>query len=123
VFMWTPPHFWALSMFVRTDYAAANIPMMPVVAGERKTRYQIFIYAALMGLVAVAPAVLGYAGLIYGVVASVLSAVFVALSAHVGFRKTGTDDAMKPEKRLFAFSILYLFVVFGAIVADSWWKL
>jgi protoheme IX farnesyltransferase len=123
VFMWTPPHFWALSMFVRTDYAAANIPMMPVVAGERKTRYQIFIYAALMGLVAVAPVVLGYAGLIYGVVASVLSAVFVALSAHVGFRKTGTDDAMKPEKRLFAFSILYLFVVFGAIVADSWWKL
>jgi heme o synthase len=123
VFMWTPPHFWALSLFVRMDYAAADIPMMPVVAGEGPTRKQIFLYAVLMGLVAMAPWVLGYAGLIYGVVAGVMSLIFVALSAHVGLRTTMADDKMLPEKRLFAFSIVYLFLVFGAIVADHWWKL
>lgn len=123
VFMWTPPHFWALSLFVRMDYAAADIPMMPVVAGEGPTRKQILLYAILMALVALAPWALGYAGLIYGVVASVMSLIFVALSAHVGLRRTVTDDKMLPEKRLFAFSILYLFLVFGAIVADHWWKL
>lgn len=123
VFMWTPPHFWALSLFVRMDYAAANIPMMPVVVGEGPTRKQIFFYAVLMALVAVAPWLLGYAGLIYGATAAVLSLIFVALSAHVGLRRSGQDDKMLPEKRLFAFSILYLFVVFGAIVVDSWWKI
>lgn len=123
VFMWTPPHFWALSLFVRMDYAAADIPMMPVVAGEGPTRKQIFLYAILMALVALAPWVLGYAGLIYGVVASVMSAIFVILSAHVGLRSAVQDDKMVPEKRLFAFSILYLFLVFAAIVADHWWKL
>lgn len=123
VFMWTPPHFWALSLFVRTDYAAAGIPMMPVVAGERSTRRQIFFYTLLMAAVAVAPWFLGYAGLIYGAVTTVLTAIFVLLAARVGFRRTGKDDAMKPEKHLFAFSIIYLFLVFGAIVADAWWKI
>lgn len=123
VFMWTPPHFWALSLFVRMDYAAANIPMMPVVAGERKTRHQIFLYALLMAAVAIAPWYLGYAGKIYGLTAALLSAIFVLLSAHVGLRSTQEEDRMAPEKRLFAFSILYLFLVFGAIVIDSWWKL
>lgn len=124
IFMWTPPHFWALSMFVRTDYAAAGIPMLPVVAGERPTRRHILIYAVLMAGVAIAPYLLDYAGVIYGAVAAVLSVIFVALSAHVGLRRTtGEGDAMKPEKRLFAFSIFYLFLIFGAVVADSWWKL
>src|SRR5438270_1211895 len=83
VFLWTPPHFWALSMFVRSDYAAAGIPMLPVVAGVRHTRRQIFLYSLVMAGAAVAPWPLGLAGPIYGVCAAILSSVFVALAARV----------------------------------------
>lgn len=123
IFLWTPPHFWALALFVRSDYAAAGIPMMPVVAGETSTRRQILIYAIIMAVAAVAPWPLGYAGALYGWTALLLSAVFVALSAQVGLRRTGEGDDMKPEKRLFAFSIAYLFILFGAVVADHMWPL
>ncbi len=118
IFMWTPPHFWALALFVKTDYAKVGIPMMPVVAGEKSTRRQILIYAVLLVPVALAPWYLGSAGLIYAVSAALLSIAFVALSVPVGLRTSAEEDAMKPEKRLFAFSILYLFVLFGALVAD-----
>ena len=118
IFMWTPPHFWALALFVKTDYAKVGIPMMPVVAGEKSTRRQILIYAVLLVPVALAPWYLGSAGLIYAVSAALLSIAFVALSMPVGLRTSAEEDAMKPEKRLFAFSILYLFVLFGALVAD-----
>jgi protoheme IX farnesyltransferase len=123
IFLWTPPHFWALALFVRSDYAAAGIPMMPVVAGEQSTRRQILFYAIIMAAGAIAPWPLGYTGALYGWTAVVLSAVFVALSIQVGTRTTGEGDPMQPEKRLFAFSIAYLFILFGAVVADHWFPL
>jgi protoheme IX farnesyltransferase len=121
VFLWTPPHFWALALFVKTDYANAGVPMLPVVAGERVTRHQIGLYTLPMAAVAVLPWVLGLTGAVYGVVASAMTLVFAGMAAQVAARTTGADDRMKPEKRLFWFSILYLFVVFGALVADRWW--
>ncbi|WP_033073567.1 heme o synthase [Sphingopyxis sp. MWB1] len=123
IFLWTPPHFWALALFVRSDYAAAGIPMMPVVAGERSTRRQILLYAIIMAAAAVAPWALGVTGAIYGWTATILSALFVIFSAQVGLRRAGEGDALKPEKRLFAFSIAYLFILFGAVVVDQMWTL
>ncbi|MDO7843981.1 heme o synthase [Sphingomonas immobilis] len=120
VFLWTPPHFWALALFVKTDYAAAGVPMLPVVAGERTTRNQIGLYTIPMGVVALLPWVLHLTGAIYGVVTLVSTLVFAVLALQVATRTTGSDDTMKPEKRLFAWSILYLFIVFGALVADKW---
>lgn len=118
IFLWTPPHFWALALFVRSDYAAAGIPMMPVVAGERATRRQILFYAIIMAAAAIAPWPLGYTGPLYGWTSLVMSVAFVAFSAQVGLRRAGEGDTMQPEKRLFAFSIAYLFILFGAVVAD-----
>ncbi len=120
VFLWTPPHFWALALFVKTDYANAGVPMLPVVAGERATRVQIGLYTIPMAIAAVLPWPLGLAGAIYGVVSVSMTAGFGALAALVAFRRQRTDDPMKPEKRLFSYSILYLFVIFGALVADRW---
>jgi protoheme IX farnesyltransferase len=120
VFLWTPPHFWALALFVETDYANAGVPMLPVVAGEAVTRTQIGLYTMPMALAAVAPWPLGLTGAIYGWVTLAATAVFAGLAAHVATRRTHTDDRMQPEKRLFSYSILYLFVVFSALVADRW---
>ncbi|MFN2604569.1 MAG: UbiA family prenyltransferase, partial [Gemmatimonadaceae bacterium] len=120
VFLWTPPHFWALALFVKTDYANAGIPMLPVVAGERMTRTQIGLYTIPMAVAAVAPWPLGLTGAIYGWVAVVATAWFALLAALVMSRTTGADDRMRPEKRLFAYSIAYLFILFGAVVADRW---
>ena len=119
IFFWTPPHFWALALFVETDYAAAGIPMMPVVAGHRSTRRQILIYAVLLLPIALAPFLLGLAGWLYGLSALVLGAAFLLLSLRVATFRTAANDAdMRAEKRLFGFSILYLFVLFAALVAD-----
>jgi protoheme IX farnesyltransferase len=118
IFMWTPPHFWALALFVQIDYAKVGIPMMPVVAGERSTRRQILIYALLLLPVTLAPWWIGGTGWVYGVSALVLGVIFVALSIKVGLRESAPDDNMKPEKRLFAYSVLYLFVLFGMLAGD-----
>jgi protoheme IX farnesyltransferase len=119
-FFWTPPHFWALALFVRPDYAAAGIPMLPVVAGERATRRQIWFYTAIMAAAALAPVLLRLTGIVYGSVALAGTAVFVALAFQV-YRSRETDPArMKPERRLFKYSILYLFLLFGAVVVDRW---
>ena len=118
IFMWTPPHFWALALFVKTDYAKVGIPMLPVVAGEQATRRQILAYSVLLIPVAVAPWLIGGAGAVYGVAALALSLAFLALSFPVAFRQKLEQDSMKPEKRLFGFSILYLFALFAALVAD-----
>jgi protoheme IX farnesyltransferase len=119
IFFWTPPHFWALALFVKTDYAAVGIPMLPVVAGEKVTRRQILIYAVLLLPLSVLPWWVGGAGMIYGLSAAALSLVFLAFSLRVGLReRTGPDDAMRPEKQLFAYSILYLFALFGVLVVD-----
>jgi heme o synthase len=120
IFLWTPPHFWALSLFVRSDYAAANVPMLPVVAGIENTRLQIFLYSLALAVSAVAPYALGLTGLVYGISAVVLSAIFIVLSAVVLANKAQEPSGMKPERRLFAFSILYLFALFAAVVADRW---
>ena len=105
---------------MKTDYANAGVPMLPVVAGERTTRRQIGLYTLPMALAALLPWPLGLTGAIYGVVATVTTLVFAALALIVATRTTQPDDNMKPEKRLFSYSILYLFVVFGALVVDRW---
>ena len=120
IFLWTPPHFWALSLFVRSDYAAAGIPMLPVVAGFEVTRRQIFIYSLVMGAAAVAPWALGLTGAIYGVAASILSAVFIVLAARVLANRADEPGAMAPEKHLFAYSVFYLFALFAVLVCDRW---
>jgi protoheme IX farnesyltransferase len=118
IFIWTPPHFWALALFVKMDYSAAGIPMMPVVAGEKSTRRQIIVYSALMVPVAVSPWLIGGAGVIYGIAALALTLAFFALSWPVGLRESVVGDEMKPEKRLFGYSIVYLFALFAALVVD-----
>lgn len=120
IFLWTPPHFWALSLFVRSDYAAANVPMLPVVAGVAATRRQILFYSVIMAATAVAPWALRLTGPFYGVSAAGLGAVFVALSLAVARNRAEEPSNMEPEKRLFAFSIFYLFALFTALVADRW---
>ena len=120
IFLWTPPHFWALSLFVRSDYAAARVPMLPVVAGVAATRRQILIYSVLMAAAAVAPWPLGVAGALYGVAAAALGTVFLALALRVAANPATEPAAMGPEKRLFAFSIIYLFALFTALVVDRW---
>jgi protoheme IX farnesyltransferase len=118
IFLWTPPHFWALSLFVRSDYAAAGIPMLPVVAGIESTRRQILIYTLPMAAAAVAPWPLGLTGAVYGVCATVLSFVFLVLAARVAANRTADPAKMHAEKHLFAFSVFYLFALFAVLVAD-----
>ena len=123
IFMWTPPHFWSLALFVQSDYAKVGVPMMPVVAGEKSTRRQILAYTVLLLPLSMVPCMLplgiGGTGMIYGVAAGVLSVLFLLFAVPVGLRqRAGADDAMKPERRMFKFSILYLFLLFGALVAD-----
>jgi protoheme IX farnesyltransferase len=120
IFLWTPPHFWGLSLFVRSDYAKAGVPMLPVVAGAKATRIQILLYTIPMIAAALAPWALGLAGAVYGIASVLLSAFFLLLAVQVLASRAAEPAAMKAEKRLFAFSILYLFAIFGALVADRW---
>ena len=120
IFLWTPPHFWALSLFVRSDYARAGVPMLPVVAGAAATRRQILLYSLPMVAAAIAPWPLGLAGPTYGAAAAALSLAFLILALRVFLSRAAEPAAMKAEKRLFAYSILYLFALFGALVADHW---
>jgi protoheme IX farnesyltransferase len=119
VFLWTPPHFWALALFINSDYARAGVPMLPAVAGQRATRIQVLLYTVPMVAAAVAPWAMGLTGAIYGVGASLLSAVFLVMAAQVGFSRVTDPAQMKAERRLFGFSILYLFLIFGLVVADK----
>ena len=119
IFLWTPPHFWALALFVKSDYANAGIPMMPVVRGEAHTRRQILLYSLVLLPAAATPWFIGGAGVLYGVTAVVLSLIFVALCVPVATRRSsGEGDPMSGEKRLFKFSILYLFALFAVLVLD-----
>jgi len=117
IFFWTPPHFWALSLCRLDEYARAGIPMLPVVAGRAETQRQIFVYAAMLAPFGVAPCLLGFAGVTYGAVASVTGAIMVALAWRV--RTSAEDAAMdRAAKRLFMFSILYLFLLFAALLIE-----
>jgi protoheme IX farnesyltransferase len=120
IFLWTPPHFWALSLFVRSDYANAGIPMLPVIAGAPATRRHIFIYSLPMAAAAVAPWPLGLTGPVYGVAAIILNLVFLVLALRVLASRATEPAQMGPEKKLFAYSVFYLFALFGALVADRW---
>ena len=113
IFMWTPPHFWSLSLYREGDYAKAGIPMLPVVAGAAETKRQILIYAVLLAPLSLAPALLGAAGMLYGAVAFGLSLIFVLYALRVRF-----DRTLASARRMFGFSILYLFLVFAALIVD-----
>jgi protoheme IX farnesyltransferase len=120
IFLWTPPHFWALSLFVRSDYAAAGIPMLPVVAGVENTRKQIFLYTLPMAAAAIAPWPLGLTGVAYGISATILSFVFLVLAGRVLASRSTDPKDMGAEKHLFAYSVFYLFALFTALVVDRW---
>ena len=120
IFFWTPPHFWALALFVKTDYAAAGIPMLPVVSGEVVTRRQILFYTAIMAVAAMAPVLLRLTGPVYGTVALLGTALFAVFAFQVYRRRESDQTRMQPERRLFKYSILYLFLLFGAVVVDRW---
>jgi len=118
IFLCTSPHCWSLSLVVRSDYAAAGIPMLPVVAGFESTRRQIFLYSLPMAAAAVAPWLLGLTGPVFGVSAAVLSLVFIVLSGRVAANRATDPKDMGAEKHLFAYSVFYLFALFTVLVAD-----
>jgi heme o synthase len=113
IFLWTPPHFWALSLYRTEDYAAAGVPMLPVVAGPRRTKGQMLLYTLMLWPAAAAPWLLGVAGPIYGVPALVLSMLFTGSAIRVC-----RDEGDRSARRMFAFSLLYLFLVFSLLLLD-----
>ena len=113
IFMWTPPHFWALALFRAGDYAKAGVPMLPVVAGARATKRQMLVYTAILFPLGLAPWTLGIAGHLYGLVAAILGALFILAAIRVWF-----DATDRSAKRMFAFSILYLFLIFALLIVD-----
>jgi protoheme IX farnesyltransferase len=117
IFMWTPPHFWALALYRCRDYERAGVPMLPVVAGPDETRKQIVIYAALLVPLALAPSFIGFGGPFYTLAAISLGAVFLALALNV-YRVREGREADRAARQLFAFSILYLFGLFAALLAE-----
>jgi len=116
IFLWTPPHFWALSLNRAGEYSRAGIPMLPVVAGTAETKRQILIYCVLLVPISILPWALGFAGAIYGATAGMSGATIILLAIQL-YRSDGTQK--RPAPRLFAFSILYLFVLFAALLADA----
>ncbi len=113
IFLWTPPHFWALALYRQSDYAKAGVPMLPVVAGKAATRRQILAYALLLFPVALGPALIGTAGLAYGAVAAAAGGLFILLAWRV---LKEHDD--RSARSLFGYSILYLFVLFAMVIVD-----
>jgi len=121
IFFWTPPHFWALSLLQKDDYAAAKVPMLPVTHGAKATRLQIFLYSLLLAPLALAPVFTGLGGVGYGAVAALGGAFFVFLAFRVLRSRAGDGDKSedKPARDLFGFSILYLFALFAALLAED----
>lgn len=114
IFFWTPPHFWALALYRAGDYEKAGVPMLPVVAGARATKKQIIAYSVLLLPLALAPWALGMTGAIYGVAAIVLGSLFLLGAIAVWF-----DESDKAPRRLFGYSILYLFALFAVMAFDA----
>lgn len=117
IFFWTPPHFWALALFRNDDYARAGVPMLPVVAGPAATRLQILLYTIVLVAVAVAPWPLGYFDAVYGLTSLILGAGMLGLAINVYRRRTGSA-ALRATRKLFAFSILYLFALFAILLLE-----
>ena len=117
IFFWTPPHFWALAMFRSEDYARAGVPMLPVVAGPDATRLQILLYTIVLVAVAAAPWPLGYFDAVYGVISLALGAVMLALAINV-YRRRERAESLRATRKLFAFSILYLFALFATLLLE-----
>ena len=122
IFFWTPPHFWALSLLAHKEYAKADVPMLPVTHGAGATRRQIFAYTLLLVPLGLVPVLTGLGGLVYGIVGAGLGAGFLWLSMRVLRSRAGEADAqpadMKKAKGLFGYSILYLFLLFAALIAE-----
>jgi protoheme IX farnesyltransferase len=116
IFVWTPPHFWALALYREGDYGRAGVPMMPNVKGEASTRRQIFAYSVLVAIAGVSPYAFGFAGLAYAAVAAAFGAGFLMLAWRV---LTAEEGAKGEAKQLFGFSILYLFVLFAAMLVED----
>ena len=116
IFLWTPPHFWALALAGSEDYARANVPMLPVVKGARATRNQILIYSLIVAPLAVAPYALGLTGPIYGVVSAIAGAGFVTLAVMLW--RASEQNERASALRLFAYSIFYLFAIFTALAVE-----
>ncbi len=114
IFLWTPPHFWALALLRADEYAAAKVPMLPVVAGPRRTKNQMLIYSVLVAGAGVAPWAIGLAGAVYGAAAAVLGAAFLGFAVAV-WRDSGVTWA----GRMYGFSILYLFLIFSLLLVDG----
>jgi heme o synthase len=117
IFFWTPPHFWALSLYRSEDYARAGIPMLPVVSGEAETRRQIVIYTLILAPLGVAPWLLGYASALYGIFAVMSGAAMIVLALRVRNETQG----YAASKQMFGYSILYLFALFAMLLADRLW--
>lgn len=117
IFMWTPPHFWALALYRCRDYERVGVPMLPVVAGPKETRRQIVIYSLLLVPLAVVPSFIGLGGAIYGAAAVVLGAIFLWLAFKVA-RVTEGREADRAAKQLFGFSVFYLFALFAVLLAE-----
>jgi protoheme IX farnesyltransferase len=115
IFLWTPPHFWALALNRTDDYARAGVPMLPVVAGRAATTRQILIYSGLLALASELPWAIGFAGTVYGAIAAIGGAIFLLLAARLN-RSVEADR--RTAQRLFVFSIAYLFVLFAALLID-----
>jgi protoheme IX farnesyltransferase len=118
IFFWTPPHFWALALYKSDDYKRAGIPMLPVVAGDASTRQQILRYTLVLAPLGVAPWALGFAGPLYGLTAAVTGAIMVVFAWQVFCERRPAERA---SKQLFAFSILYLFLLFAVLLIERGW--
>jgi protoheme IX farnesyltransferase len=117
IFMWTPPHFWALALYRCRDYERVGVPMLPVVAGGDETRRQILLYSLVLVPLAVAPYFIGLGGVVYLVTSVVLGLVFLYLASKVWRIREGRE-ADYAAKQLFGFSILYLFLLFAVILGE-----
>ncbi|MFV0297009.1 MAG: heme o synthase, partial [Hyphomicrobiaceae bacterium] len=118
IFLWTPPHFWALALYRCRDYERVGVPMLPVVSGLAETRRQILFYSLVLVPVAIAPYFVGLGGLAYLATASILGAVFLSLAVKV-YRTTEGREADKAAKQLFWFSILYLYLLFAVLMVEA----
>lgn len=117
IFLWTPPHFWALALLKNEDYTRAGVPMLPVVSGPTATRWQILLYAVVLVPAGISPWFLGFAGPAYLVVSSVAGAVFLAGAVNVLVRREG-KAAARACGQLFGFSLIYLFLLFATLLGE-----